>query len=98
MSSSSLLLDAMVTGAQNTRIYIVAAEGLLRTSRATQQIPSRGLDRLGAMSDLLILAHGGTWEMSFQVSSLAASVAAAGERVDVALFFAALDAWARGRW
>jgi peroxiredoxin family protein len=50
------------------------------------------------MADLLILAHGGTWEMRFQVSSLAASVAAAGERVDVALFFAALDAWARGRW
>jgi peroxiredoxin family protein len=50
------------------------------------------------MSDLLILAHGGTWEMRFQISSLAASVAAAGERVDVALFFAALDAWARGRW
>ena len=50
------------------------------------------------MSDLLILAHGGTWEMRFQVSSLAASVAAAGDRVDVALFFAALDAWARGRW
>lgn len=36
--------------------------------------------------------------MRFQISSLAASVAAAGERVDVALFFAALDAWARGRW
>jgi len=50
------------------------------------------------VADLLILAHGGTWEMRFQVSSLAASVAAAGERVDVALFFAALDAWARGRW
>ena len=50
------------------------------------------------MADLLILAHGCTWEMRFQVSSLAASVAAAGERVDVALFFAALDAWARGRW
>lgn len=50
------------------------------------------------MADLLILAHGGTWEMRFQVSSLAASVAAAGERVDIALFFAALDAWVRGRW
>jgi peroxiredoxin family protein len=50
------------------------------------------------MADLLILAHGGTWEMRFQVSSLAASAAAAGERVDVALFFAALDAWVRGRW
>lgn len=50
------------------------------------------------MADLLILAHGGTWEMRFQISSLAASAAAAGERVDVALFFAALDAWARGRW
>jgi peroxiredoxin family protein len=50
------------------------------------------------MADLLILAHGGSWEMRFQISSLAASVAAAGERVDVALFFAALDAWAGGRW
>jgi peroxiredoxin family protein len=50
------------------------------------------------MADLLILAHGGTWEMRFQISSLAASAAAAGDRVDVALFFAALDAWVRGRW
>jgi peroxiredoxin family protein len=50
------------------------------------------------VAGLLILAHGGTWEMRFQVSSLAASAAAAGDRVDVALFFAALDAWARGRW
>lgn len=50
------------------------------------------------MADLLILAHGGTWEMRFQISSLAASAAAAGERVDVALFFAALDAWVRGGW
>jgi peroxiredoxin family protein len=36
--------------------------------------------------------------MRFQISSLAASAAAAGERVDVALFFAALGAWAGGRW
>jgi len=50
------------------------------------------------MSDLLILAHAGTWEMRYQISALAASAAAAGERVDVALFFGALDAWARGRW
>jgi peroxiredoxin family protein len=50
------------------------------------------------VADLLILAHGGTWEMRFQISSLAASAAAAGVRVNVALFFAALDAWARGRW
>ena len=50
------------------------------------------------MADLLILAHGGTWEMRFQISSLAASAAAAGERVDLALFFAALDAWVRERW
>ena len=50
------------------------------------------------MADLLILAHGGSWEMRFQISSLAASAAAAGERVDVALFFAALDGWVRGRW
>ena len=50
------------------------------------------------MADLLILAHGGSWDMRFQISSLAASVAAAGDRVDVALFFGALDAWANGRW
>jgi peroxiredoxin family protein len=49
-------------------------------------------------SDLMILAHGGTWEMRFQVSSLAASAAAAGEEVEIALFFAALDSWAAGRW
>jgi peroxiredoxin family protein len=48
--------------------------------------------------DLLILAHGGSWNMRFQISSLAASAAAAGERVDIALFFGALDAWARGKW
>jgi peroxiredoxin family protein len=51
-----------------------------------------------SMADLLILAHGGSWEMRFQVTSLAASAAAAGDRVDVALFFAALDAWVGGRW
>lgn len=50
------------------------------------------------MSDLMILAHGGAWEMRFQVSSLAASAAAAGEAVEIALFFAALDAWVGGRW
>ncbi|HEY0512191.1 MAG TPA: DsrE family protein [Thermoanaerobaculia bacterium] len=50
------------------------------------------------MADLLILAHGGSWDMRFQISALAASAAAAGERVDVALFFGALDAWARRRW
>jgi peroxiredoxin family protein len=50
------------------------------------------------MPTLLILAHGGSWNMRFQISSLAASAAAAGERVDIALFFGALDAWARGTW
>jgi peroxiredoxin family protein len=50
------------------------------------------------MADLFILAHGGSWEMRFQTSSLAASAAAAGEQVEVALFFAALDAWVGGRW
>jgi len=50
------------------------------------------------MADLLILAHGGTWEMRFQITSLAASAAAAGERVDLALFFGALYAWVEGRW
>ncbi len=50
------------------------------------------------MSDLMILAHGGSWELRFQVSSLAASAVAAGEEVEIALFFAALDSWAAGRW
>jgi peroxiredoxin family protein len=50
------------------------------------------------MTDLLILAHAGSWEGRFQVSSLAASAAAAGESVDVALFFAALRAWAEDGW
>jgi peroxiredoxin family protein len=50
------------------------------------------------MPDLLILAHGGSWEQRFQISSLAASAAAAGEQVEVALFFAALDAWVGDRW
>jgi peroxiredoxin family protein len=50
------------------------------------------------MADLMILAHGGRWEMRFQVSSLAASAAAAGEEVEVALFFGALDAWVAGGW
>lgn len=47
---------------------------------------------------LLILAEGGSWQRRYQVSSLAASAAAAGDRVDLGLFFAALDAWARGGW
>jgi predicted peroxiredoxin len=50
------------------------------------------------MPDLFILAHGGTWDLRFQISSLAASTAAAGETVEIALFFGALDAWTRGRW
>ena len=47
---------------------------------------------------LLILAHGGSWDRRFQISSLAASTAAAGRPVDVALFFAALRAWVLGDW
>ena len=47
---------------------------------------------------LLILAHGGTWDRRFQISSLAASTAAAGRGVDVALFFAALRSWVSGQW
>lgn len=50
------------------------------------------------MAGLLILAHGGSWDMRFQITSLAASAAAAGDRVDLALFFGALGAWAGGRW
>jgi peroxiredoxin family protein len=47
---------------------------------------------------LLILAHGGTWDRRFQISSLAASAAGAGRAVDVALFFAALRCWVTGAW
>jgi peroxiredoxin family protein len=50
------------------------------------------------LSDLLILAHGGSWDMRFQISSLAASAAAAGAQVELALFFNALDRWVRGEW
>lgn len=50
------------------------------------------------MADLMILAHGASWEMRFQVSALAASAAAAGEEVEVALFFGSLAAWVEGRW
>lgn len=48
------------------------------------------------MAELLILAHGSTWEMRFQVTSLAASEAAAGAKVEIALFFGALDRWMNG--
>ena len=47
---------------------------------------------------LLILAHGGSWDRRFQVSSLAASAASAGRAVDIALFFAALRSWVSGHW
>ncbi len=49
-------------------------------------------------STLLILAHAGHWEGRFQISSLAASRAAGGDRVDIALFFGALKAWVDGAW
>lgn len=50
------------------------------------------------MTDLLILAEGGSWERRFQVSSLAALSAASGRSVSLALFFGALDAWVTGEW
>lgn len=50
------------------------------------------------MPDLLLLAHAPTWDVRFQVSSLAATVAASGKTVDLALFFGALDAWVGDRW
>ncbi|MEE2775901.1 MAG: hypothetical protein VYE73_03955 [Acidobacteriota bacterium] len=53
---------------------------------------------MGDRDALLILAQRASWEDRFQVSSLAASTAAAGKQVDVAFFFGALDAWARGEW
>ena len=51
-----------------------------------------------APAPLLILAHSDSWERRFQVTSLAASAAAAGQPVDVALFFRALAAWVGNRW
>jgi peroxiredoxin family protein len=59
--------------------------------------PRDELTTAGA-AELVVLAHGASWDRRFQVSSLAASAAAAGERVAVALFFAALAAWVEGRW
>lgn len=50
------------------------------------------------MSRILVLAHGASWDLRYQVSACAASATAVGDRVDLALFFGALDAWARGRW
>lgn len=50
------------------------------------------------MADLLILAHAGHWDGRFQITSLAASAAAAGRQVEIALFFHALEAWVEGRW
>jgi predicted peroxiredoxin len=47
---------------------------------------------------LLILSHAAPWDRRYQVSALAASAASAGDRVDLAFFFAALDAWIHGRW
>jgi peroxiredoxin family protein len=62
--------------------------------------PIAPIDGTGASRDarLLILAHGGTWDRRFQISSLAASAASAGRAVDVALFFAALRSWVGGHW
>ncbi len=47
---------------------------------------------------LLILSHGASWDRRYQASALAASAASAGDRVDLAFFFAALDAWIHGHW
>ena len=47
---------------------------------------------------LLVLAHEASWDKRYQVSSLAASAASQGDRVDLALFFAALAAWVGGGW
>ena len=51
-----------------------------------------------APAPLLVLAQDDSWHSRFQVTSLAASAAAAGQPVAVAFFFAALAAWAGGRW
>lgn len=53
---------------------------------------------MGADGKLLILAHEASWEKRFQVSSLAASEAAAGRSVDLALFFSALRSWVEDGW
>lgn len=50
------------------------------------------------MPDLLILAHASHWDGRFQITSLAASAAAAGRQVEIALFFHALEAWVLARW
>ena len=47
---------------------------------------------------LLILAHDGSWDKRFQVTSLATSEAASGQAVDLALFFAALHCWVEDDW
>lgn len=47
---------------------------------------------------LLVLTHDASWEARFQVSSLAASTAAAGAPVAVGLFFDALASWVEERW
>ena len=48
--------------------------------------------------DLLILAHEESWEYRFQISSLAATAAAGGKNVGIALFFGALRAWTLDLW
>jgi predicted peroxiredoxin len=47
---------------------------------------------------LLLLVHGATWDRRYQASALAASATALGDRVDLALFFGALDAWVKREW
>ena len=44
------------------------------------------------------MAHEESWEYRFQGSSLAATAAASGKHVGIALFFAALRAWTEERW
>lgn len=53
---------------------------------------------MSRQSSLLLLAHGAGWDRRFQISSLAASAAASGVRVDLALFFGALHAWVKDGW
>lgn len=47
---------------------------------------------------LLLLVHGASWDRRYQASALAASATALGDDVDLAFFFAALDAWVRDEW
>jgi predicted peroxiredoxin len=47
---------------------------------------------------LFILANGDSWDSRYQVAALAASAAALGDRVEIALFNSALSHWVEETW